>query len=337
MKQLGRSPDDVQQFQNLPPGWAKKRDHEGNVFYINKTTSEHSVTKPFMNNDRVTIKGLKKGYQFNGRTGTLLSHQHNGAGKLRWLVELHEGYEQLMVKKQNLEHIADSISAVSKQVFGIGEEIPNFICQTQIGELNLHEYIDGSWTVLFTQPNVFDPVHTTEMGMAAKIKPEFDSRNCKMLGLTIASLEEHDIWMQDINMLTSTEVNFPLIADEDGEISKLLGMIDTPNMPKDGVAKRFKLPLSSVIILDIDRTVQMHMVYSASTGRNFYEVLRALDSLQMTLYHQCATPAHWKNGEDVFILQHLNGAAAKLAFPSGFSELKPYYRVTPQPDTITDD
>jgi hypothetical protein len=122
---------------------------------------QHSISKPFMEDDRVVLKGLKKGYQFNGRTGTLLSHQHNGAGKLRWLVELHEGYEQLMVKNVNIEHIPVSDSAVSKMKFGIGEEIPNFICQTQIGEINLHEYIDGNWCVIITQPNAFDPVHTT--------------------------------------------------------------------------------------------------------------------------------------------------------------------------------
>ena len=159
MKQLGRQ--EVKRFENLPEGWEKKRDHEGNIFYVNNTTKERSFAKPLMEGDRVIITGLKKGYQFNGRTGTLLSHQKNGAGKLRWLVELHEGYEQLMVKKHNLEHMLDSTSAVSKQVFGIGQEIPNFICQTQIGELNLHEYVDGNWTVIFTQPNAFDPVHTT--------------------------------------------------------------------------------------------------------------------------------------------------------------------------------
>lgn len=337
MKQIGRDPDAVTTFQNLPDGWEKKRDHEGNVYYLHKDTGERNIAKPFMEDDKVVIVGLKKGYQFNGRTGTLLSHQHNGAGKLRWLVELHEGFEQLMLKKENIAHIPVSDCSVSKMEFGIGEEIPNFVCQTQIGEINVHEYCDGSWMMICTQPNAFDPVHTTEMGILAKLKPEFDSRNCKMLSITIASLEDNDIWMQDINMLQSTEVNFPFVADDDGEISKLLGMIDTPNMPKDGVAKRFRKPVSSVILLDIDRNVQMHMCYSAKTGRNFYEVLRCLDSLQMTLYHQCATPAHWKNGEDVFILQNLNGAAAKLAFPSGFSELKPYYRVTPQPDTIVDD
>ena len=152
--------------------------------------------------------------------------------------------------------------------------------------------------------------------------------------VTIGGLEDLDDWLQDVNLLQGCEVNFPVVADDDAEISRLLGVIANDAGP---VASRFKLPISTTLIVDIDKNIQVQQVYPSVTGRNFYETLRCLDSLQLTLFHQVATPANWKQGEDCFVLPSMNSEEAKECFPEGYTELKPYHRVTPQPGHEVDD
>jgi alkyl hydroperoxide reductase subunit AhpC len=204
----------------------------------------------------------------------------------------------------------------------VGSEMPDFSCQTQKGELSLHDYATGSWLVLFTHPADFTPVCTTEFGMVAKLKEEFESRNCKVLGLSRNSVDSHEAWIKDINETQETEVDFPIIADEDSRISTLLGVCNA----KDEIVHR------TLFIVDPNRKVQLMMVYPSNTGRNFYEVLRCIDSLQLTEYHQVGTPANWKAGEDVVILPQVSNEVAVELFPKGFSVIKPYLRITPMPD-----
>lgn len=204
----------------------------------------------------------------------------------------------------------------------VGEEVPNFVAQTQKGEINLHEYITGSWCVLFTHPADFTPVCTTEFGMVAKLKDEFESRNVKILGLSRNSVDSHEAWIKDINETQDTEVYFPIIADEDSEVSSLLGVC----------ARGMEIVNRTLLIIDPNRKIQLNMVYPTNTGRNFYEVIRCIDSIQLTEYHQVGTPANWKNGEDVVILPTVSNESAMELFPKGFTTIKPYLRITPMPD-----
>ena len=209
----------------------------------------------------------------------------------------------------------------------LGDEIPNFSCKTQKGEIVLHDYITGGWTVLFSYPTDFTPVCTTEFGMLAKLAPEFSARNCKVIGLSIDSVDSHEAWIKDVNETQDTEVEFPIIADEKGEIARSLGMCP-PQAPH---AVSGEVTVRALYIISPQRTVQMKMTYPTNVGRNFYEVLRCLDALQLSEYHQVGTPANWKNGEDVLILPHVDDVAAKDLFPKGFTPIKPYLRVTPMP------
>lgn len=204
----------------------------------------------------------------------------------------------------------------------VGNEFPNFTCQTQKGEINLHDYITGSWLMLFSHPMDFTPVCTTEFGTVAKLKEEFEARNCKVLGLSRNSVDSHEAWIKDINETQETEVDFPIFADEDSEVSVLLGVCNS----KEEIVNR------TLFIVDPNRKVQLCLVYPSNTGRNFYEVLRTIDSLQLTEYHQVGTPANWKAGEDVLILPEVSDETAMEIFPKGFSVIKPYLRITPMPD-----
>lgn len=204
----------------------------------------------------------------------------------------------------------------------IGDEAPNFTAQSTEGEINFHEAIDGKWAVLFSHPKNYTPVCTTELGYTAKLKPEFEKRGVVVFGLSVDKLEEHAGWGEDIKETQGHAVNFPLIAD-DGTVANLYGMIH-PNASDT-------MTVRSVFIIGPDKKVKLSLQYPASTGRNFDEIIRVIDSLQLTANHAVATPVNWKNGEDVIIVPSVSNEAAKEKFPDGWNEVKPYLRIVPQP------
>lgn len=204
----------------------------------------------------------------------------------------------------------------------LGDVAPNFTAQTTDGELDFYDWKKGSWTILFSHPADFTPVCTTELGRVAALKPEFERRNTKVIGLSVDPLESHRAWVQDIEDVTGHALNFPLIADDDSKVANLYDMIH-PNA-NDTMTVR------SVFIIDADNKVRLTLTYPASSGRNFDEVLRALDSLQLTSRHPVATPADWRKGEDVIIGTGVSEEEANEKFP-GYEAKKPYLRVIPQP------
>lgn len=206
----------------------------------------------------------------------------------------------------------------------LGDEAPNFTAQSSEGTINFHEWLGDSWGILFSHPADYTPVCTTELGAVAKYKAEFDKRNVKVVALSVDGLESHRGWIKDINETQNTTVNFPIIADEDKKVSELYDMIH-PNAND-------KLTVRSVFVIGPDKKVKLTIVYPASTGRNFDELLRVIDSLQLTAYHKVATPANWKNGEDVVISPSITNEQIPSMFPKGHKEVKPYLRMTPQPN-----
>jgi len=206
----------------------------------------------------------------------------------------------------------------------LGDEAPNFTAETTEGTINFYDYLGDSWGVLFSHPKDFTPVCTTELGAVAKLKPEFDKRNVKVLGLSVDELGNHKGWADDIEETQGAKLNFPLIADTDHKVSDLYDMIH-PNANDT-------LTVRSVFIIGADKKVKLIITYPASTGRNFDEILRVIDSLQLTANYSVATPVNWKNGEDVIIVPAVSDADAKAKFPKGWKALKPYLRVTPQPN-----
>ena len=206
----------------------------------------------------------------------------------------------------------------------LGDVAPNFTADSSVGMINLYDYLDDSWGILFSHPADYTPVCTTELGTTAKYKGEFDKRNVKMMALSVDSAESHAGWIKDINETQHTTVNFPIIADEDKKVSTLYDMIH-PNALANATVR-------SVFIIAPDKTVKMTLTYPASTGRNFDELLRVVDSLQLTAYHKVATPANWNQGDDVVVSTAINTEDAKKIFPKGVKEIKPYLRMTPQPD-----
>ena len=213
---------------------------------------------------------------------------------------------------------------------GIGDTVPNFTAQTQLGSITLWDFISGSWAVIVSFPADYSPVCTTEIGTLSKIKGEFDARNCKLLGISTDSVERHEGWIKDINETQDTDVTFPLISDEKGSILNDYGSLH-PNAEGMGDSE---LPtcVRGVYLIDPERKLQLRLTYPISVGRNFFEIIRVLDSLQITSYHQVATPANWKVGEDVVILPSVTDDTAADLFPKGFTSIKPYLRITPQPD-----
>ncbi|MEO1012142.1 MAG: peroxiredoxin [Bacteroidota bacterium] len=207
----------------------------------------------------------------------------------------------------------------------LGDPAPNFTAETSEGKLDFYEYLGDSWGILFSHPADFTPVCTTELGTAAKFKNEFDKRNVKMIALSVDGAESHREWIKDINEVEQTTVNFPIIADEDRKVATLYDMIH-PNADD-------KLTVRSVFIIAPDRTVKLILTYPASTGRNFYELLRVVDSLQLTAYHKVATPANWEHGNDVVVSPAIPTEQAKEMFAKGVQEVKPYLRMTPDPTT----
>lgn len=206
----------------------------------------------------------------------------------------------------------------------LGDEAPNFTAQSTEGEINFHEWLGDGWGILFSHPADYTPVCTTELGAVARYKAEFDKRNVKVLALSVDGLESHKGWINDINETQNTTVNFPILADEDKKVSYLYDMIH-PNASD-------KLTVRSVYIIGPDKKVKLMIVYPASTGRNFDELLRVVDSLQLTAYHKVATPANWNNGDECVISPAVTNEQAAKEFPKGFKEVKPYLRMTPQPN-----
>ena len=206
----------------------------------------------------------------------------------------------------------------------LGDVAPNFRAKTTEGDLDFYDYLGDGWGILFSHPADYTPFCTTELGTTAKYKSEFDKRNVKVLALSVDGLDSHFDWIKDINETQSTTVNFPIIADEDKTISRLYDMIH-PNASQTATVR-------SVYVVGPDKTIKLIITYPASTGRNFDELLRVIDSLQLTAYHKVATPANWKNGEEVVITPAVSNEQAKDLFPKGFKELKPYLRLAPQPN-----
>jgi alkyl hydroperoxide reductase subunit AhpC len=205
----------------------------------------------------------------------------------------------------------------------LGDTAPDFTAQTTEGEIHFHEWLGDSWGVLFSHPKDFTPVCTTELGLVAKLKPEFDKRNVKVIGLSVDSIENHGKWADDIAETQGTPVNFPVIGDADRKVSDLYDMIH-PNANDT-------LTVRSVFIIGPDKKVKLNITYPASTGRNFDEILRVIDSLQLTAKHKVATPGNWNNGDDVIIGSAVTDDEAKTLFPQGWTTVKPYLRTLPQP------
>ena len=214
----------------------------------------------------------------------------------------------------------------------IGDTAPDFAAETTEGKIRFHDWIGNSWAVLFSHPKDFTPVCTTELGTMARLKPEFDKRNAKIIGLSVDPVDDHQKWAQDIKDVVGFAPNYPLIGDPDLKISKVYGML--PGTANGGAAARTPADnqtVRNVFIIGPDKKIKLILVYPMSTGRNFDEVLRVLDSLQMTTKHRVATPANWKQGEDVIISTAVSDEEAKKLYPRGFKTLKPYLRIVPQP------
>ncbi len=204
----------------------------------------------------------------------------------------------------------------------LGDMAPDFVAKTTKGTLNFHEWLADSWGMLVSHPADFTPVCTTELGAMANYKEEFDERNVKVAAISVDPLDSHLEWIKDIEETQHTRVNFPIIADEERKVAQLYGMIH----PNDGAT----MTVRSVFMIAPDKKVKLILTYPASTGRNFEELLRVIDSLQLTQYESLATPANWKNGEDCVILPSVSNEEAEKMFPKGFVEVKPYLRLTPQ-------
>ncbi|HTO76355.1 MAG TPA: peroxiredoxin [Thermoanaerobaculia bacterium] len=206
----------------------------------------------------------------------------------------------------------------------LGDIVPDFTADTTQGPIRFHEWLGDEWAVLFSHPKDFTPVCTTELGYVAKMKPEFEKRGVKVIGLSVDPMEDHEGWIKDINETQRTTVNFPMIADPDRKISVLYDMIH-PNASENFTVR-------SVFVIGPDKKVKLTLTYPASTGRNFDELLRVIDSLQLTANYQVATPVNWKTGEDCIIVTAVPDAEVPKKFPKGSRTIKPYLRYTPQPN-----
>jgi len=214
----------------------------------------------------------------------------------------------------------------------LGDVAPDFEADTTEGRIKFHDWIGDSWAVLFSHPKDFTPVCTTELGYMAKIKPDFDARGVKIIGLSVDRLDDHETWAKDIEETQGVAPNYPIISDNDFNVSKLYGMLaaDTSGdvgerTPADNQTVR------NVFVIAPDKTLRLILVYPMTTGRNFDEVLRVIDSLQLTANHKVATPANWKPGEKVIIAGSVSNDQAKEAYPDGWEEPRPYIRLVPQP------
>lgn len=206
----------------------------------------------------------------------------------------------------------------------LGDTVPNFTQASSEGTINFYDWAGDSWVVLFSHPADYTPVCTTELGEVAKLKPEFDKRNVKVIALSVDDEDSHRGWIGDIEETQSTSLNYPILADADKAVSDLYGMIH-PNA-------NAKVTVRSVFVIDPQRKLRLTITYPPSTGRNFDEILRVIDSLQLTDNYSVATPANWKDGDDVVVVPSIPTEEAKERFPKGLTEIKPYLRMTPQPN-----
>ncbi len=206
----------------------------------------------------------------------------------------------------------------------LGDLAPNFVAETSEGKIDFYEYLGDSWGILFSHPGDYTPVCTTELGAVAKLRSEFEKRNTKVMALSVDGLENHKGWISDINETQHTFVNFPIIADPDRKVSVLYDMIH-PNANENATVR-------SVFVIGPDKKIKLMITYPASTGRNFEELLRVIDSLQLTAKYSVATPADWKKGEDVVVALSIKTEDIPAKFPKGHKVIKPYLRMTPQPD-----
>jgi thioredoxin-dependent peroxiredoxin len=216
--------------------------------------------------------------------------------------------------------------------FALNETAPDFEAATTEGRIKFHDWIGDHWAVLFSHPKDFTPVCTTELGYMAKIKPEFDKRNVRIIGLSVDPLDRHSRWANDIKETQGFEPNFPMIADVDYNVSKLYGMLPAP--VSGDPAKRTAADnqtVRNVFVIGPDKKVKLILIYPMTTGRNFDEVLRVIDSLQLTAKHKVATPANWKNGGDVIIAGSVSDDEARKTYPQGWKAPRPYIRIVPQP------
>ncbi|MBK8747277.1 MAG: peroxiredoxin [Saprospiraceae bacterium] len=206
----------------------------------------------------------------------------------------------------------------------LGDVVPDFNAKSTEGNINFYEWLDNKWAILFSHPADYTPVCTTELGTVAKIMPEFDKRGVKVIALSVDDVESHHNWIKDINETQHTTVNFPIIADPEFVVSKLYDFVH-PNASE-------KHTVRSVVIIGPDKKVKLLITYPASTGRNFNELLRVIDSLQLTADYSVATPANWQQGEDVVVVPAIKTEDIPAKFPKGYTEIKPYLRMTPQPN-----
>ena len=215
----------------------------------------------------------------------------------------------------------------------IGAIAPDFTAETTDGPVSFHEWIGDGWALLFSHPKDFTPVCTTELGQVAKLKSEFDKRNVKVMGLSIDSVDDHKAWSKDIEETQGVAVNFPLIGDTDLKVAKLYNMLPAEiEGGADGRTAKDNATVRTVYIIGPDKQIKVMLIYPMSTGRNFDEVLRAIDSCQLTANHSVATPANWKDGDDCIIVPAVSNEAAMAKFPGGWKTVKPYLRVVPQPN-----
>jgi alkyl hydroperoxide reductase subunit AhpC len=214
----------------------------------------------------------------------------------------------------------------------INAEAPNFTAETTQGPISFHNWIDNGWAILFSHPKDFTPVCTTELGYLARLKPEFDKRNTKILGLSVDPIDNHHRWSKDIEETQGAAVNYPLIGDPQLKVAKLYDMLpEGAGETSEGRTAVDNATVRSVFIIGPDKKIKAMLTYPMSSGRNFDEVLRLLDSCQLTAKHQVATPVNWKHGEDVIIVPSVSDEQAKQKFPSGWKAPKPYLRIVPQP------
>jgi alkyl hydroperoxide reductase subunit AhpC len=216
----------------------------------------------------------------------------------------------------------------------INDEATNFTAQTTEGEIDFHQWVGDGWAILFSHPKDFTPVCTTELGYMARLKPEFDKRNCKIIGLSVDPVTSHGKWAADIEETQGHRINYPLIGDPQLKIAKLYDMLPADaGDTSEGRTATANATVRTVFVIGPDKKIKLMLSYPMSTGRNFDEILRVLDSIQLTAKHKVATPVNWKQGDDVIILPAVSDEEAKKAFPAGWKAPKPYLRIVPQPES----
>lgn len=214
----------------------------------------------------------------------------------------------------------------------IGQTAPDFQAQTTQGPIHFHEWLGDSWGIIFSHPKDFTPVCTTELGYMAKLKPEFDKRNVKVIGLSVDPIDKHGLWAKDIEETQGTAVNFPMIGDPSLEVSKLYDMLpEDAGDSCDGRTAADNQTVRTVYVIGPDKKIKLLLAYPMTTGRNFDEILRVVDSMQLTAKYRVATPVNWKNGDNVIIAGSVSNDEAKVIYPDGWQEPKPYLRIVPQP------